>query len=219
MSRILVINPNSSVDMTRDIDAGLDVLRRNGGSEITCMTLAEGPREIETQEDVERVVLPVQNTIRQNEADGYVISCFSDPGLVLARETASRPVVGIAESSFLAALGLGHLFGVVAIHNRSIPRHMRNIRALGLEHRLAGDRALDIGVAEVRDAGVVDRVAKVGRTLRDEDHADVIILGCAGMGIYRTAIEDMLGIPVIDPTQVAVARLMGVIALGYARVA
>jgi Asp/Glu/hydantoin racemase len=55
--------------------------------------------------------------------------------------------------------------------------------------------------------------------LRDEDGADVLILGCAGMGHWRPKAEEALGIPVVDPTQAAVARAIGIVALGYQRIA
>ena len=43
----------------------------------------------------------------------------------------------------------------------------------------------------------------VGWTLRDEDGADVLIMGCAGMARHRAPLEQELGVPVIDPTQAA----------------
>jgi Asp/Glu/hydantoin racemase len=94
---------------------------------------------------------------------------------------------------------------------------MRNVRALGLSDRLAGDRPLDIGVTDMLDNGVVDRIVEVGTELRDRDGADVLILGCASMGGYRRKIEERIGLPVVDPTQAAVARAMSLLALGYPR--
>ena len=220
MTTILVLNPNSSADVTAAMDSALGVLRQSGSVDIRCETLSAGPPGIETQEHVERVVLPLVRHFESRPADAYVIGCFSDPGLALAREKLRRPVLGIAESAFHLAAGLGQRFGIVAIKQGSIPRHMRHIRALGFADRLAGDRPLDIGVAEMLEgARVIARIVEVGARLRDEDGADVLILGCASMGGYRRAIEDRLGLPVVDPTQAAVARAMGLLALGYGRAA
>lgn len=219
MARILVINPNSSANVTASMDRGLDPVREVASMAIESVTLAEGPPGIETQEHIESVVLPLAALIRREVADAYVIACFSDPGIALAREISRRPVLGIAESSFQMALGLGYRFGIIAIRGMSIPRHKRYVRQLGLESRLAGDRAIDVGVTELEGAAVIDRVVEVGRQLRDEDGADVLILGCAGMGHWRAAAEDALGMPVVDPTQAAVARAVGVLSLGYGRVA
>lgn len=215
MTRILVLNPNSSVDVTGEMDAALDRIRTPGGPEIVCATLAEGPPGIETQEHVESVVLPIARYFAANEADAYVIGCFSDPGLALARENIGKPVLGIAESAFHVASGLGQRFGIVAIKQGSIPRHMRHVRSLGFADRLAGDRPLGVGVTEMSGAGVVDRIIEVGTELRDRDGADVLILGCASMGGYRDRIESALGLPVVDPTQAAVARAISFLSLGY----
>ena len=220
MTHILVLNPNSSRAMTASMDGPLHMLRFAGGPSITCATLEEGPPGIETQADVESVVLPTVRYFRDHPADAYVIGCFSDPGLHAAREAVRRPVVGIAESAFLAAIGLGQSFGVVAIKQGSVPRHMRAIRQMGLEHRLAADRPLDMGIAEMGEGQrVIDRIVEVGTRLRDLDGADVLILGCAGMGSYRAEIERRLGLPVVDPTQAAVMRAIGLVALGYGRTA
>ena len=213
--RILVINPNSSVEVTNAMDRGLDALRPWLNCEIVSTTLAEGPPGIETQAHVESVVQPTARLMQENPASAYVIACFSDPGLALARESVSVPVVGIAEASMLLALGLGHRFGIIAILDNSVRRHLRCVRALGLEHRLAGDRAINLGVRDAGDAAAIERIVSVGRKLRDEDGADVLILGCAGMGLRRDILEKELGVPVIDPTQAGVLRAAGLIALGY----
>jgi Asp/Glu/hydantoin racemase len=220
MARILVLNPNSTVDVTKSMDKALDVLRTRGAPEIVCHTLMGTPAGIETQEDVESVVLPTLRHLRENPADAYVIGCFSDPGLAVCREAMKAPVVGIAESAYLTAAGLADKFGVLSIKKGSIARHLRQIRLLGLDGKLAADRALDMGVLELADRQrSIARIIEVGTELRDRDGAGVLILGCASMGTYRTEIETALGLPVVDPTQAAVMRAEGLLRLGYARIA
>jgi Asp/Glu/hydantoin racemase len=220
MARILVINPNSSQSVTTSIDEALAPLRWPGGPTIDCVTLKEGPPGIETQAHIESVVEPIARRVGADTADAYVIACFSDPGLYLARETVRKPVVGIAESAILLAAGLAYRFGIIAILPTSIPRHLRYVRSLGFEHRLAGDRALGVGVEGLADrAAVIDKIVAAGSRLRDEDGAQVVLLGCAGMGRYRPELEDRLGIPVVDPCQAAVARATSLLALGYGKIA
>ena len=60
---ILVINPNSNPTVTAAMDAALAPLRFAGGPTVRCATLAEGPFGIESQRDVEQVVLPRQDRI------------------------------------------------------------------------------------------------------------------------------------------------------------
>ena len=205
--RILVLNPNSSLAVTDKMREGCHELRLPPGQEVTFATLASGPVGIETQRDVESVVLPTCAYFQANPAAAYVIGCFSDPGLLLAREELAAPVTGIAEASFLAAMTLGERFGIVSIKEGSIVRHRRAVGAIGATARLAGDRALDLGVADLLDEErSVGRILEVGRVLRDKDRADVLILGCATMGVYRARIETTLGVPVVDPTQAAIVQ-------------
>jgi allantoin racemase len=214
--RIVVINPNSTEAVTAGMDAALDPLRSIDGPEIVCRTMAAGPPGIESQADVDGVTAPLLRLLAEEEgAAAFVIACFSDPGLHAARETARVPVFGIAECAFLTACTLGERFGVIAILARSIPRHRRYLRALGLESRLAGELPVGLGVVELtREDEVLERLIRVGRTLRDEHGAASLILGCAGMARYRGRVEDALGLPVIDPTQAAVGMAITALKLG-----
>jgi len=213
--RIVVVNPNSNAEVTAGLDRALAPLRFQGGPEVVCETLEEGPFGIESQADVEAVTLPLRRRVREGDADAWVIACYSDPGLMVCREATERPVFGIAESGIMAAMQRGDRFGVVAILRRSIPRHARQRRALGVESRLAGERPLELTVAELADEGVTwSRLVDVGRELKDLDGADVLVLGCAGMARYRHRLEDKLDLPVIDPTQAAVTSALGTVAVG-----
>ena len=148
---IHVINPNSNEAVTDGLAAGARAaaLRRWAGHS-TATTLAEGPFGIETQKHVESVTLPLGARLvaNDNSSSAFVIACYSDPGLHVCREVTSRPVFGIAECGVLTALAMGASFGVIAIKTRSIPRHIRYLRQMGLMERLAGERALEMSVAE-----------------------------------------------------------------------
>jgi len=211
--RILVVNPNSNEAVTRGLDEALRPLAFAEGPEIVCTTLAEGPYGIETQADVESVAMPLRRLIESdNGADAFVIACYSDPGLHVCREGTDRPVFGIAESGVLTALARAETFGVIAIKQRSIRRHVRYLRQMGLTERLAGERPLEMSVAETASGeGTLGRLIAVGRELRDEDGAGAIVMGCAGMARHRRALEEALGVPVIDPTQAAVAMALGAV--------
>ena len=216
--RIVVINPNSSVDVTDGIDAAMQPLRFSDGPSIDCLTLKDGPPGIETQRHVDSVVGPLCDLIERegNNTDAFVIACFSDPGLHSARETTTRPVMGISESGITTALTLGERFGIIAILPKGITRHKRYIRQMGLEGRLAGDRAIGVGVTGLSaEEEVESRMTAVGRKLIEEDGADTLIMGCAGMARYRHRLEDTLGVPVIDPSQAAVADAIAAVRLGY----
>jgi len=218
--RILVINPNSTDAVTRAIDDAMAPLRIPGGPEIVCLTLEEGPPGVESQSDADGVILPLCRVIREADAatGAFVIACFSDPGLFSAREATAKPVLGIAECGILTALTLGHRFGVISILDRSVPRHLRYIDAMGVGQRLAGDLPIGLGVTELADArATLTRMVDVGRRLRDQHGADVLVMGCAGMARYRADLEEAVQIPVVEPTQAAVAMAIGRVRLGWGR--
>lgn len=216
--RIVVINPNSTQAVTDAIDQAVAPLRLAGGPEIACATLSEGPPGIETQAHVESVVQPICRYVaaHDNDAAAFVIACYSDPGLHAAREATARPVFGIAECGMLAALTLGERFGVISILETSIARHLRQVRAAGLWSRFAGDRAIGLGVVEAEAGdGVLERMSEAGTRLRDDDGADVVIMGCAGMARHRAPLERELGIAVVEPTQAAVAMALAAVRLAW----
>ena len=129
--QILVINPNSTKEVTNAMDAAFDPLRDLTGPSITSITNSNGPPGIESQEHADKVAIQVLDIVKEKEilADAFVIACFSDPGINSTREFTSKPVFGIAESGILSALSLGNKFGIIAILDRSIPRHIRYIRS------------------------------------------------------------------------------------------
>ena len=216
--RILVINPNSTEAVTRGIDQALEPLRMPGGPAIECVTLKDGPPGIETQQHVDGVVAPLLKLVREKESQyaAFVIACYSDPGLHSLRETTRKPVLGIAECGILTALTLGQKFGVIAILRQSIARHLRYVAALGVSERLAAELPVEIPVVELsNEEKTFRRRVEVGTALRRQHGADVVVMGCAGMARYRKPLQDEIGIPVVEPTQAAVAMAVGRVRLDW----
>jgi Asp/Glu/hydantoin racemase len=82
--------------------------------------------------------------------------------------------------------------------------------------RFAGDLAIGLTVAELSDdARTLSRMIEVGRTLRDSHGAHVLVMGCAGMARYRDRLSADTGLPVVEPTQAAVAMAIGRVRLGW----
>jgi len=216
--RILVINPNSNEHVTRGIDDALNVLRFDASFSIECVTVFEGPPGIETQADVDAVApLVTQRILKDNSStDAFVIACYSDPGLRAAREVSSCPVFGIAESGLATALTLGDRIGVISILQGSAIRHGMYARSLMLDGRIAADLPIGLGIAELHDSlDIEHRLLQVAHELKEVHRADVLVLGCAGLARHRSLLESELSIPVVDPTQAAVAIAMSAVRLGY----
>ncbi len=74
--------------------------------------------------------------------DAFVIGHFQEPGLLESRGALDIPVVGLGEATLLAACSMGQRLGLVTIDPVYIDWHQRQVRAHGLEQRLAGVRAL-----------------------------------------------------------------------------
>lgn len=193
----------------------LGIITERSSYDVQCVELPKSPPGIETDEHVRMVIPNIIEKIAESDANAYVLSCFSDPGIDQVRASTDKPVVGIAESAYLAALGLGRTFGIVSLGPSSIGRHKRYLDALGLSGRLAGDRSIDMTIPQLMANNVVETVVRTGMKLRDEDGADVVILGCAGLGSYRAAMEEMLGLPIVDPVQAGVALAVTNLDLKY----
>ena len=207
---ILVINPNSDESVTEGMIRELKGFHFSEGPRIECVSLSDGPFGIQSQADIEAVTLPLRKMVSESRnVDAFVIACYSDPGLHVCREASEKPVFGIQESGVLTAMSLGDRFGVIALQERSIRRHLRYLRQMGVMERLAGERAASLSVREsVSGKGTFEKLLKAAKQLRDSDQADTIILGCAGMATHRAKLELVIGIPVIAPVQAAVSMAM-----------
>jgi Asp/Glu/hydantoin racemase len=217
---ILVINPNCTEAMTRGIDDACAPLRMPGGPAIETATLKEGPPGIETQQHVDGLIPPLTAFVRKNEAKhaAFVIACYSDPGIFSVREVTKKPVLGIAECGILTAMTLGSKFGVIAILQKSIPRHLRYMGAMGVMDRCAGELPVDLPVLELADEKkTFGRMVTVGKKLREQG-ADVVVMGCAGMARYRDGLQQELGVPVVEPTQAAVSMAIGRVRVNWERI-
>ncbi len=199
------------------MSAAVDCLRVVGGPELSCVTLRDGPFGVESLADVnlaERLLMDY--VASDTQADAFVLGCYSDPGLFGCAESTDKPVFGIQQCAALQAIARGGRFGVISLSPVSVERHLRHLRILGLEAHCAGDRPANLTVAE-SEAGeeTFDSLRAVGEQLRDEDGAKSVILGCTGMAKHRVNLEQVLGVPVIEPTQAATAVAIGAITLGW----
>ncbi len=216
MSRILVLNPNATETCTAAIDRAAAPFRLPGGPAVDCLTNRKGPPGIQSQADSDAVIPHLHAICQREPADAYVVACFSDPGVQSLRERTGRPVFGIAEAGMAAALSLGERFGMIAILPSSIARQRRTVRAYGLDARYAASRSIGLEVPELADS-TRTRAAMIeaGQRLRDENGADVLILGCAGMADQRAPLAEATGLPVVEPSQAALARALGAVLQGW----
>lgn len=208
MRRIRVINPNSNESVTEGLRRAVQEFQNQ--AQVDCLTLADGPFGIESDADILAVKPLILKVISESVGyDAFVIACYSDPALDDCRSAIRQPVFGIQRSALETATSLGNKFGVLALSEASIARHLVYIDKLGLSQRLAGELPLNISVDDAaNDARSLSGIVEQGRRLVDEHGADVLILGCAGMTAHRAPAEQRLQVPVIDPAQAAVSQAL-----------
>ena len=205
--RILVINPNASEEMTSSIRSVLEGIKRSD-TEVTVVRTEGAPTTIQSESDVAESTPRMLDIVRRANLEGYdavVIACFSDPGLSAAREESDVLVLGIQETTLHMAAMLGHKFTILTPLSARIASKEQDVRRFKAEAALASVRALGMTVAET-EADPVRTKAQILRVARDameEDGAEVIVLGCAGMVGYAEDVEKELGLVVLDPTTVA----------------
>ena len=190
--RIRVVNPTNET-VTRNLDAALEPFRFENGPEIVCSTLAEGPYGIESQADVESVVCrcagwwrPIMHPMPSSSPATAI------PGCMFAVKAARARCSALRNAAAHGALARAGRFGVIAIGQRSIPRHMRYLRQMALIDRLAGERSLEMSVAETASGEKTRCMIEVGRELKDGTAPRRWSWVC---GMADRALEAALGIP------------------------
>lgn len=214
--RILVINPNTTASMTRTI-AKAAAAAAAAGTEIVAVNPEFGPPSIEGYLD-EAFSVPglLAEMGKAPGMDAYIVACFDDSGLDAARCTTEAPVVGIGEAAFhLAGLVAGG-FSVITTLSRSVPAIEHNLTKYGLAARCRRVRAAEVPVLELELPGsnARERISEEIRTAVQEDRAEAIVLGCAGMADFASLLTKEHGIPVLDGVACAVKLCEALIQLG-----
>jgi allantoin racemase len=214
--RIHVINPNTTASMTAKIGHAAKAAA-SPGVEVRAVNPEFGPPSIEGYYD-EAFSVPglLAEIAKAQDADAFVIACFDDTGLEAARCATGAPVVGIGEAAFHMASLIAEKFSVVTTLARSIAPIERNLVKYGLAARCARVRASNVPVLALEEPGSDARhtvEAEIKRAL-DEDGAEAIVLGCAGMTDLVRDLERSVGAPVLDGVACAVGLAESLVRIG-----
>jgi len=207
--KLLIINPNSDTTMTATI---LEAARNfaKDDFEVNCLPTPGAPEFIETYEDQVNAAPGMLQLLRDNETayDAFIVACHCDPNLDVMKEATKKPMVGIGEASMKMATMLGHRFSVVSTDNHSTPNKEALVRKYHLQDLCASVRApLD----EMNDCDDEEKYLRVARQAINEDMAEVIVLGCAGMAGLDKRLEEKLGAPVLDGVVCALIIASGLV--------
>lgn len=216
MSRITVINPNTSDALTAVITAAAQQVAPSG-TDVVGVRPSAGVDSVESHAEEAVAAVGVLEQVRLHDAatDAFVVACFGDTGVAAARETATGPVVGMTEAALLAACLVAHRFTVITMPTRTIAHSDRVVRSLGLEHRCTV-RAVDVPVHELEggSAHLLAAFATEGRRAIADDGAEAIVLGCAGLADLVDPLAAELGVPVVEGVAAAVGVAVALLAMG-----
>jgi allantoin racemase len=211
--RIMLLNPNTTEAMTRDMEESARRYARPG-TEIEGFTPGFGAPSIEGHYEEQFSIMSFVETIRSraSEFDGVMIACYGDPGLYACREISPVPVVGIAEASMLMACTVAHRFSIVTVLPRVKPMIANAVKLHGLEDRCASIRTTPLSVLDCEEhpERAVAELVAAAKAAVVEDEAEAILLGCGGMGPLDELISAELDVPVIDGIPCAVKLLEGI---------
>jgi len=221
--RILVINPNRSVEMTNSIR---EMVRPPPGTMVQYYTSADGPSSIDgVRTSVQSTMAALHPLIAGNALsghDGFLVACYSaHPLIECLREMTSKPVMGIFQASIFWALSLGGRFGIVTTNQRWDYILTKSVHDLiGSNPAFARVVCTGYTAAEVHGASNRNQVqramAEAAQKLVKEDQCDAIILGCAGMTGLEQTIREVVGkhVTIIDGVVAGVHMLAGIIHAG-----
>ncbi|MCW2529862.1 MAG: Hydantoin racemase [Pseudonocardiales bacterium] len=217
MRKIMVVNPNTTEAMTHAIVAAA---RRIAGPNtvISGGTPSHGVASVESNIDEIWAGVGVAELVTAGElesVDAYVIACFGDTGLAAAKELAAGPVVGMTEAALTTAALIAHRFTIVTLPRRTRSQSERVVRYLGLDGRCTL-RAVEEPVAALHEGSMhlLEIIAQEALTALTDDHAEAIVLGCAGLADLVAPLQERLGVPVIDGVAAAVTMAEGLLAQG-----
>ncbi len=215
--KIFVINGNTNTAVSKEIEkAALKTVFP--GTDIMMITPAKGPSTVEGYLDGQISASAVCEEVAnyELEADAFVIACFSDPGLYAARDITSKPVVGIAESSMLTAVQLGHLFSLLTPLRRLKPLLKGLVTHYGFNQRLASVGSVEISVGELAKSVEVHEEAflAAGYEAVHDHGAEVLILAGAVLVGMEKRLSNHLNVPVLDPVKTAVAQAQALVKQG-----
>ena len=211
--KILIINPNSSVEMSAAIQNVAEIYA-NGDFEVKTVPTPNASEYIDYYIDQAIAAPGMMQIVKENEAeyDAFIVACHCDPNLDLLKQITDKPVVGIGEASMKLATMLGHSFSVVSAGKHSIPNKRALIHKYGLDNDCASVRGPKDDFDDPTVEGPYMNAAQIAM---EEDLAEVIVLGCAGFAGMSEKMSAELGVPVLDGVVSALIIATGLVKAGY----
>ena len=114
MPRLLILNPNTSADVTSRV---VGHIQRTLPADAVCIpvTAPFGSSYISTEESFAIAGHAVLAAYAESskDYDCLLLACFGDPAIFALREVCSMPVIGLVEASLIEAVELGKRISIV----------------------------------------------------------------------------------------------------------
>jgi allantoin racemase len=207
---ILVVNPNTSHEMTGAIDR---IAQGAAGTSARVITLCskQGPHTIEGALDAALGTAGMLEVIAAcaQPFDAVVVACFGDPGVEAVRLLVRVPVVGIGAASFLQAACIGQRFAIVTPSVGTPERYAAVTAAMGLSRQFLGTYQTQLAVADFEsdDPAVVETLVLHAQQAV-KDGAECLLFGCAGIADQIREIEERVGVLCIASVAAGVTQAM-----------
>lgn len=214
--KLLVINPNTSADVTALIEA--EAVRSAGpDTELLVRTAGHGVEYIETRFESLIAAGAVAEIIAEyhGQVDGVVVAAFGDPGMPALKELVDVPVIGITEAALCAAALQGQRFSIIAISDRITAWYRDCVEHFGLGGRLASIRSINQSLNSIGSvqADFKETLLTLSRQAVAEDGADVVILAGAPLAGLARELEGQIPVPVVDGISAGIRMTEAVVAL------
>ncbi len=160
-----------------------------------------------------------------SEEEGYdavVVDTTSDSGVQVLRSRLSIPVVGPGALQQHVAAVLGRRFSVLQQWAPWAKVTEKTLVANGMQGLCASVRCIGVNPHDPpAGVDVAELLAVAGRAAIEEDGADVLLLGSATMEHHARPLRSRLGVPVLEPSPLAIgfAELLVRLGLSHSKVA
>lgn len=179
--------------------------------ELEVRNIPGGPTSLEYGHQEAHVMPLLIDAVRRAESDfdGIVIGCFLDPGIHIAREIVSIPVVGLGQASLQLGTTLGHKIGILAGLRRLVPAIERMVHGYGYDYVVNAIEATELTVANMRlnRQAATEQVARVIQDLVEQRQVEVIVGGCGSLGEIFADLRSTSNVPLIDARVAAIKQL------------
>jgi Asp/Glu/hydantoin racemase len=210
VKRLLIVNPNTNVAVTRWL---AEEARRvaPAGVEMLALNADSGLAALQTPADIgiasRAVARAIQAQARAGDLAGVVIAAFGDPGLKEARALGATRVVGLGEAGLGAAARGGRGFSIVTLGAAMRELVADKAAALGFGSQLVEVDVLPFSIPDMIADREAARAAIVEAVRRCAGEA--VLLGGAPFAGMARPMAQATGRLVFDGVEVCVRAILG----------